>query len=63
MKYNIEVDDNLDELLNNKISAIEIYINVLNGQLSTLPDDSAVYQTILACKELAESILKYDKTK
>jgi hypothetical protein len=63
MKYKEELDNNLSQLLNNKTTAIEIYINVLNKQLDTLPNDSKVYQTIQACKELAESILTYDKTK
>ena len=63
MKYKEEIDGNLSQLLNNKTTAIEIYINVLNKQLDTLPNDSKVYQTIQACKDLAVSILEYDKTK
>jgi len=40
-----------------------MYISVLKSQLDTLPNDSVVYETMKACKELAEAILKYNKTK
>jgi hypothetical protein len=55
--------DILDNLLTENVNPIELYIMVLNSQLETLPNDSVVYETIKACKELAESILTYKTTK
>ena len=45
-----------DILFDSNKTALDQYITVLEIQLSTMPSNSDVTKTIIACKELAEEI-------
>lgn len=45
-----------DILFDANKTAIEQYLTILEIQLQTMPKDSNVTRTIIACKELAEEI-------